>query len=414
MKILYITQYFPPETGAGATRAQAITQHFAERGWQVDVLCEFPSYPTGKVSRLYRGKWRHSEIKNGIHVQQVWVYATARENMKQQLLLFGSFVFSSLWHLIRHPRQYDLIYVSSPPISAALTGAVFSRLSGIPWVFEVRDLWPDAGLGSGLFRSKTLFYRFSKALERWLYKSATLTVLVTEAAEEIVKQTQPDSHTFVVHNGADETHFFPGKVAHAPVKELEKAPGKFRVGYVGSVGIIHDLEAVIKAAVACQHDPDIEFVIIGDGSQRHRLNALIEQYKPDNLRWIGLKPHAHIPDYINTFDVGLNPVHNVKAFESIVTVKFYEYLACSVPVITLGSGTLAEIGARSKAAITLPPGDFRGMAETILDLKARPERLRSLKQAARPFIEQHFSRKRLSERLARRLEAILAEKHPPE
>ena len=414
MKILYITQYFPPETGAGPTRAQAITQHFAERGWQVDVLCEFPSYPTGKVEGTYSGKWLHSEIKHGVHVQQVWVYATARENVRQQLQLFGSFVFSSLWHLIRHPRQYDLIYVSSPPISAALSGAFFSKLSGIPWVFEVRDLWPDAGLGSGVFQPKTLFYRFSKALERWLYKSASLTILVTEAAEAIVRQTQPQSRTCVVHNGADETHFRPGKPAKAPSEELDKAPGTFRVGYVGSIGIIHDLEAVIKAAVACEHDPDIEFMIIGDGSQRHKLDTLIADYKPRNLRWIGLKSHDHIPDYINTFDVGLNPVHNVKAFESIVTVKFYEYLACSVPVITLGAGTLAEIGAKSKAAITLPPGDFRCLAETILDLKARPERLRSLKQAARPFIEQHFSRKRLSERLARRLEALLAEKHPPE
>lgn len=409
MKILYITQYFPPETGAGATRAQAITRHFVERGWQVDVLCEFPSYPTGKVDDSYRGKWLHRSNKDGVNVNQVWVYATARETKSQQLKLFGSFVFSSLLHLIRHPGQYDLIYVSSPPISAAITGAMFSRLSGIPWVLEVRDLWPDAGLGSGIFRPDTLFYRLSKGLERWLYKSASLTVLVTEAAEEIVRQTQPESNTCVVHNGADEHHFRPDKPVTAPPEELKKTPGTFRVGYVGSIGIIHDFEAVVKAAVACQQDSDIEFVIVGDGSQRHKLKALIEQYQPRNLRWIGLRPHEHIPDYINTFDVGLNPVRKVKAFESIVTVKFYEYLACSVPVITLGSGTLAEIGARSKAAITLRPGDAPGLAETIQQLKADPERLNTLRKAARPFVEQHFSRRKLSDQLIARLETLMAE-----
>jgi glycosyltransferase involved in cell wall biosynthesis len=410
MKILYITQYFPPETGAGATRAQAISRHFAARGWQVDVLCEFPNYPTGCIDDFYAGKWHYSHEKDGIHIQQVWVYATARENMKQQLLMFGSFVLSSLWQLIRHPRQYDLIYVSSPPISAALTGALFSRFSGIPWAFEVRDLWPDAGLGSGTFQSKTIFYRFSKALERWLYKSAALTVPVTDAAAEIVQQTQPAASTYVVNNGVDETHFRPDKPPAAPAAELHKAEGVFRVGYVGSIGIIHDFEVVVKAAVACGQDPDIEFMIVGDGSQRHKLEALIERYQPRNLRWVGLKPHEHIPDYINTFDVGLNPVRKVIAFESIVTVKFYEYLACSVPVITLGSGTLADIGARSKAAITLPPGDAPRLAETIQQLKAEPERLGQLKQAARPFVKAHFSRSALSERLANRLEALVADR----
>lgn len=408
MNILYITQYYPPETGAGATRAEAISNHFAKRGWNVDVLCEFPNYPTGKTADEFKGKWVKRTVKGTLKINQVWVYATPRENSIQQLQLFGSFVASSCIYLMSNPKQYDLIYVSSPPISGAVTGALYSWLSGIPWVFEVRDLWPDAGLGSGTFSRKSLMYRISKGIEKQLYKSASAVVPVTRAAAEIVEKTSPGVKTYVVHNGVDCQRFKP-EPGRAPadllsVNEDVNSPKKFRVGYIGSIGIIHDFNAVVQAALLCKDDPEIEFVIIGDGSQRHKLQHLLDLHKPGNVKWLGLRPHEQVPAYINSFDLGINPVRKVKAFESIITVKFFEYLACDVPVISLAGGTLRAVGESSGSAITLPPGDYQGMAETIKRLKKNPDELAELKKGARSFVKKHFDRATLSERLADMLE----------
>lgn len=411
MNILYISQYYPPETGAGATRAEAITNHFANRGWEVDVLCEFPNYPTGKISAEYNGKWVKQTVRGNLKINQVWVYATPRENSLQQMQLFGSFVASSLSFLMMNPKQYDLIYVSSPPISGAVTAAFYSWLSGIPWVFEVRDLWPDAGLGSGTFSRKSLLYRISKGIEKQLYKRASAVVPVTKAAAEIVRQTSTDTKTFVVHNGVDCQRFKPG-ITSLPedIQQHDDATGtakKFRVGYIGSVGIIHDFNALVQAALLCKDDPEIEFVIIGDGSQRHKLQHLLDLHKPGNVKWLGLRPHEEVPAYINSFDLGINPVRKVKAFESIITVKFFEYLACNVPVVSLAGGTLRAVGESSGSAITLQPGDYQGMAATIKRLKNNPEELAGLKKGARDFVKEHFDRASLSEKLAVMLEEFV-------
>ncbi len=412
MKILYISQYYPPEIGAGPVRAQAITNYFKAAGWQVDVVCEFPNYPTGIIPDEYDGKWLNTIEDGNLRTHQVKVSASPRKSRYQQLRLFGSFMISSLWFMLQHPKDYDLIYVSSPPLSGAVSAALFSRVTGIPWAFEVRDLWPDAMLGTDSARPDSLIYRLLKFIEKRLYRSASMVISVTDAAAEYVRRHDPAGPVHVVHNGVDPTVFFPRPATEAeerlPNQDIiKKEKNAFRVGYVGSIGVIHDFEPVVRAAAECSDDPDIEFVIIGDGSQAEKLDLLLKQYEPGNIRWLGIKPYAQIPDYINTFDVGLNPIRNVRSFESIINVKFYEYLACEVPVINLGRGTIRETGDRSGAAITLQPGDYQGLARTIKELKADPEKLNNLKTGSRDFILKSYNRERLSGKLANHIKEFV-------
>ncbi|MEX0780007.1 MAG: glycosyltransferase family 4 protein [Balneolales bacterium] len=399
MKILLISQYYPPETGAGATRAEALTRYLSECGWEIDVIAEIPNYPTGNVPPEYQSAFHFRESYDGTTINRLWVWANKRETTLQQMVLFGSFLMSSLWYAMQNPRKYDCVYATSPPFFSALSGCLISKLYGIPFVLEIRDLWPDAAVGIGKITRKSYWYRFGKRLEHWLYKQADLIIPVTHETGKIIQKTHPDAKINVVQNGVDLEHFKP---IENPADFVDEPydNSKFRVGYVGSLGVIHDFKTVVEAAKLCEHDENIEFVIIGDGSCRNLLTSLIEEYKPRNLKWLGLKSHDKVPAYISSFDVGINPVYDIDVFESIITVKFFEYLACEVPVISLARGLMEQEGQKSKAAITLEPEKPQLLADTVLRLKNNDDELSTLKANARSFIREYYDRKRLTYKLS--------------
>jgi len=181
---------------------------------------------------------------------------------------------------------------------------------------------------------------------------------------------------------------------------------KFRVGYVGSLGLIHDLETFVAAAKLLEDEEGLEFVIVGDGGRNNRLQEILDFYHPNNVSWVGLKRYEQIPYYISSFDLAVNPVNPSRAFDSIVTVKFYEYLACEVPVVTTGKGLMKEIGEQSGAAITIPPKNPEALADTIRGLMNDRKRLRELASKGRSFVNSQYSRGRLAELLSGRLREI--------
>lgn len=399
MKILLISQYFFPETGAGATRAEALTRYLSECDWEIDVITEIPNYPTGKVPSKYKSGFYFREILNNSTINRVWVWATKRETTFQQMGLFGSFFLSSLLYAILNPCQYDFVYATSPPIFGALSGCLISKMYGIPFVLEVRDLWPDAAAGIGKITKTSYWYRIGKKLEQWLYKQADLIVPVTYEAGAIIQENHPEYSVYVVPNGVDLEHF---KAIDNPEAYLDEPydNNKFRVGYVGSLGVIHDFKTVVEAAKLCEHDEDIEFIIIGDGSRRSLLTSLIAEKQPRNLKWLGLKKHEKIPAYISTFDIGINPVYDIDDFKSIITVKFFEYLACEVPVISLVRGLMKQEGIKSEATIILEPEKPELLADTLLKLKNDDSELARMKQNSRQFIIDNYDRKKLTYKLS--------------
>lgn len=405
-KLLYITQYFPPETGAGATRSEAMVKFLQQDDWEIEVISELPNYPTGNILSGYSNSFHQSEIFNGVKVNRVWVWANQRRSILEQLGIFSSFLVTSVLYILLNPKKYDIIYASSPPIFAGLAGALISKITGSKFVLEIRDIWPDAAVDLGHFNKKSTYNRFGHLIERWLYKQADLIVPVTPKSEEIIRSRAQRTPTKIISNGVDLSLFKEIKNPEEIIDEDYDA-SKFRVGYVGSLGVIHDLIAFVKAAKLCEKDPDIEFIIIGDGRSRHKLESAINEYKPENLTWLGLKEHHKIPAYISSFDLAVNPVHDAEIFESIVTVKFYEYLACNTPVISLAKGLMQTEGEKSNSAITLNPGDFEALAQTISELKSDPERLRSMATGAQNYVSENFSRESLAGELSFTLKSLL-------
>lgn len=393
--VLYLSQYYPPEIGAGAVRSEAITQYLAGDDWHVDIVCEIPNYPTGKTPDSYSERWVYKEkVSETLTIHRVWVKANQRRNFLQQIVFFLSFMVSSFLYMLANPKNYDVVYATSPPIFAAISGCILSKLFGAKFVFEIRDIWPDSVVNEEELENNSLFVKVGNYIERWLYRKADLLIPVTDASEKIITERASGTPSRVIPNGVDLTLFNNKKDAVSQIDEPID-PFKFRVGYVGSLGFIHDLETLIRAAaIIGESDNSIEFIIVGDSGRNNRLQYLLDEYQPSNVNWVGLKEHRQIPYYISSFDIAVNPVNNRFALESIVTVKFYEYLACEVPVITSAKGALKKIGEESGGAITVAPGEATLLAEAILKLKADEEKRKQLAKNSFTFVKKNFDRKK--------------------
>jgi len=168
-KLLYITQYYPPEVGAGAVRSNIMSRYLAQDGWDVDVVCEKPNYPTGVIDENFREKWVYKEIVNeNLTVHRIWSVANERKNLLQQLLFFLSFMVTSFIYMLCNPKRYDIVYVTSPPIFTGVAGYLLSKIFGARFVFEVRDIWPDSAVNQTELDGAPMFLRLGKKLEDWL------------------------------------------------------------------------------------------------------------------------------------------------------------------------------------------------------------------------------------------------------
>ncbi len=406
MKLLLISQYFPPEIGAGATRSETMVRYLSKLGWDIEVISELPNYPTGIVPSGYKRVFHQEEEYNGSKIHRMWVWANSRSSNFQKMGLFITYLWSSLVYVILNPKKYDLVFASSPPIFAAIAGCLIAKLLQTRFVLEIRDIWPDAAVDIGSVDEHSLLYKSSKIMERWLYRHADLIIPVTTASREIIEKRAPATPMKVISNGVDLETFKPVPDAKSKLDEPVK-PNTFRVGYVGSLGVIHDMRTLVKAAKLCEDDPEIEFIIIGDGGQRQVLLNAIEQEKPVNLKWLGLKRHEQIPAYISSFDIAVNPVYGYDIFESIITVKFYEYLACGVPVISTSKGLLKKESEISGAAVAVEPENAELLASKIKELKNNPHLLKELASNARNYVSINNSRKGLNTHLSKLLKNLI-------
>lgn len=398
--LLFVTQYYPPEIGAGATRAEATVKYLSGKGWNVDVLTETANYPMGEPFET----GYDSQQPENVEIERTWVWMNKRETNIKKIIFFLSFAISSFLRIIQKPFRYDVLLVSSPPIFYAFTTIIAARIMNIPIVVEIRDLWPDAAFQTEQSH-QTVWYKVGKKLELWMYKKASHIIAVTRASAEIIEEVTETPVT-VVENGVDCERFRPVKKNEIKLDEPISSD-RFRVGFIGSLGVIHDFRTLMQAAKICEKDPQIEFIVIGDGSKHYEFQELISQYQPENLKWFGLKTHDKVPHYISSFDIGLNPINDAEVFESIVTVKFYEMLACGVPVISAARGAMEEISSKCEAAIVVPPGDPEEMAAQILSMKSNAQQLPELGEKARRYIHENYNRQKLSARLEQVLQTTL-------
>ncbi len=415
MKILYISQYFPPEMGAPAARAAELSRHWANLGHRVTVLTGFPNHPTGVVPAEYRGLfWRlvWRERINGANVVRTWLLPFPNRKAYERILNYSSFCISSASTGLFLSRP-DVVVASSPQLLVGLSGWWLARWKRVPFVFEVRDLWPESLAAVGMSSHDSLLHKTLAEIAGFLYRHADRVVVVTAAFEDYLVEhwRVPREKISVVENGV-ETQLFSPDAGSALKRELG-AEGKFVVAYIGTMGMAHGLETIVAAAAQLQDtDPQIIFLVVGEGAEKERIVALARERGLANLRFVDQQSREKIPAYICASDVCLVPLKKSDVFKTVIPTKMLEFMSCARPVILGVDGQARMILEEARAGLAVEPENSDALANAIRYLAANRELASEFGRNGREYILRKFSRGQTAEKYISVLEQLLGLPEP--
>ncbi len=402
MRILFLSHYFPPEVNAPASRTFENCREWVRLGHSVTVVTCAPNHPRGRVYEGYRNRLFQRERMDGIEVVRVWTWLAANEGFVLRSMNYVSFMVSALLALPRLPKA-DVVVTTSPQFFNGLAGYFVRAWRRIPWVFEVRDLWPESIIAVGAARN-TLLIRLLEKLERFAYRKADHIVPVTDAfARHMVERDVPATKITVIKNGADLQRFNPGSAMHL---RAELGLGdRFVAAYFGTHGMAHGLDMLLEAAERLRNEPGIVFLMVGDGAERERLARLREERKLDNVIMLGQQPKERMPGLWKTADVSLVLLRDTPLFRTVIPSKIFESLAMETPVILGVEGESRQLIEDSGAGVFVAPGDSAQLAEQVRALSHERERIREMGKRGAAYVRAHFDRAKLAERYARVLES---------
>jgi glycosyltransferase involved in cell wall biosynthesis len=415
MKILYVSQYFPPEMGAPAARAAELSRHWAAAGHEVTVLTGFPNHPTGVVPPEYRRKLRRlvaREQTDGVNVIRTWLLPFPNRKAYERILNYSSFCASAASTGLFLARP-DVVIATSPQLLVALSGWWLARCKRVPFVFEVRDLWPESLAAVGVGDANSLLHRTLAGIAAFLYRHSDRIAVVTPAFEDYLVEhwRVPREKISVIENGVETSLFAPEPLtgdAETGLRRELGVEGKFVVSYIGTMGMAHGLETIIAAALQLQDaNPEIAFLIVGEGAEKDRILSLARERGLNNLRFIDQQPRERIPAYIRASDVCLVLLKKAEVFKTVIPTKMLEFMSCARPVILGVDGQARNILEEARGGLVIEPENSVDLVNAIRYLSANPQIVRELGKNGREHIVRKFSRRHTAEKYIRMLERLL-------
>ena len=414
MRILYISQYFLPEMGAPAARAAELARHWANEGQEVTVLTGFPNHPTGVVPQEYRGRLRRlvsRENVAGANVVRTWLLPLPNRKAYERMLNYSSFCASAAATglFLAHP---DVIIASSPQLLVGLAGWWLGRWKNVPFVFEVRDLWPESLAAVGMGSEDSLLHRALGRIARFLYRNSQHIVVVTPAFRDYLVERMgiEREKISIVENGVETDLFRPNR-PDAHMRKQLAAEGKFVVSYIGTMGMAHGLETLVEAAAQLQASaPQVLFLLVGEGADKERIIAMARARGLTNLRFVDQQPREKIPAYICASDACLVLLKRSEVFKTVIPTKMLEFMACARPVILGVDGQSRKIIEQARAGIFVEPENSADLARTIMHLAGNADLRVALGRNGRQHIVQHLSRQRTAQAYIEVLERLVSGK----
>jgi colanic acid biosynthesis glycosyl transferase WcaI len=396
MKILYVSQYFPPEMGAPAGRAAELSRLWAEDDHEVTVLTGFPNHPTGIVPAKYRRKFRRlvaRETYHGVNVIRTWLLPFPNRKPYERMLNYSSFCASSaMTGLFLH--RPDVVIATSPQLLVGLSGWWLARCNGVPFVFEVRDLWPESLAAVGMGSQNSPLHRSLAKIAGFLYRSCDRLVVVTPAFKDYLIEhwRVPEEKIFVVENGV-ETSLFRRLAPKLAIRRELGAEGKFVASYIGTMGNAHGLETLLEAAtLLCERAPKILFLLVGEGAEKARIVSLARSRGLTNVRFVDQKAREKIPAYISASDACLVLLKRTELFKTVLPTKMLEFMSCARPVILGVDGHARKVLEEANAGIFITPQDPAALADAVMRLADDPALGESLGRNGRQHVLRYFYR----------------------
>jgi glycosyltransferase involved in cell wall biosynthesis len=408
VRILFLSDNFPPEGNAPATRLFEHATRWVRAGHDITVITCAPNFPEGKLFSGYRNAWRQVELMDGIRVVRVKTYITANEGFLKRSLDYMSFMMMATV-ISLFERRPDVVVATSPQFFCAFAGWMVGVLKWRPFVFELRDLWPASIMAVGAME-KSLIIRLLERVELFLYRRAACIISVTESfREDLVERGIPREKIEVVINGVDLDRYEP-RPRDADLSREFGLDGKFVAGYMGTHGMAHALPKVLEAAERLLVREDIAFFFAGSGAERARVEQVVAERGLSNVRLIPRQPKERMPALWSLCDLSIVPLRDNPVFATVIPSKIFESMGMGVPILmSLPEGEATGIIRRTTSGVCVPPEDPDAMAVEIARLADTPAEMQRLRQLARAAAPQ-FSREHLATRMTEVLGAVTGQK----
>ncbi len=398
MRILIISQYFTPELTAASLRWHPLAAGLARSGHDVEVICEVPNHPGGVKQPGYAG-FAHQRELDGFWATYVWVHASESKRARHRLASYATFAASAAVRAGFTAGRPDVVVATSPPLSVGAVGALVATRHRVPWVFDVRDLWPEVAVALGEL-SEGRVLRAAERLERRLYASASAITTPTEPfAEQIRLRTDDARKVHVLPNGTTEAWLSVGEETVLRT-DVGLPDDRFVWTYVGNVGLSQDLETALAAAGLL--GDGFELQIVGDGSVRRRLEEQAIRL-PGNVVFRGMLPSREASRVMRASDAVLVSLADRPELGRSIPVKLYDSCAIGRPIVLAAPGEPCRIAEREGLALVTAPGDPEALATAVRRLRGDSELGERIAAAARDFATRHVRTNEVEP-----LEAILA------
>jgi len=401
MHILFLTDNFPPEVNAPASRTFEHCKEWVAHGARVTVITCAPNFPHGKVFDGYKNRFWQSQIVDGIRVIRVWSFIAANQGFALRIFDYVSFMMTATLASF-FVYKVDIVVGTSPQFFTVCAAWIVSRFKRIPWVFELRDIWPESIKAVGAMND-SIAIRLLERLELFLYRKATCIISVTHTFKSTLTQRGIDSKKIeVVTNGVDLTQFIPQKKDEHLSAELG-LQNRFVAGYIGTHGMAHGLETLLEAAQLIQSRPGGENILIlflGDGAKKTELVANAQYRGLTNVLFLDSISRAEVIRYWSLLDVSIIHLRKTELFSSVIPSKLFECMGVGIPVLHGVSGESAQIVLAEQVGQVFESENPIQLVDLMLDLKADSSRINIYRrngiEAAKRYDRKHLAANMLS------------------
>lgn len=408
MKLLIITQYFPPEVGAPQNRLYELAQRLLKEGVEVHVLTAMPNYPVGEIFEGYKKMNYVFEEMDGLKVHRSSIYATPSKSIVKRLWNYFSFVVSS--YRVGKKKfndKFDFVLCESPPLFLGMSAFRIAKSLKAKLIFNVSDLWPESAEKLGLVTNK-FFLHLAYRLERKLYEKAHLVTGQTQGIVKSINERFPSVKTYWLPNGVDLNYFNPEKTVSSNLRvQYGFNEQDIVLLYAGILGHAQGLEVILKAADKLREEKQVKFLIVGSGPLKNDLLDLKRDLNLDNVIFIDVFPKKDMPSLIKDVDIALVPLKKLDLFKGAIPSKIFENCAMKKMLLLGVEGEAKELFIdKGKAGAFFEPENELSLVNEIKKIINFPNNISVYGESGRAFVNEFFNRDLIAKDFFKELEKL--------
>lgn len=410
MRVLLLHQYFLEEDDPGGSRWNEMTKVWSDKGHEITVISGMMHANGNEKRKEYKRKYFVKKKQGGVDVWRCHVSESYNKGFVGRLWGYFSFMFSSLWAgLFKVKGRFDVVLVTSPPLFVGLSGYLISFFKRVPFVFEIRDLWPESAIDTGVLTNRfiiKLAYRF----EKFIYKKAKLINVLTPAFYNALRDQKkvPVDKLVMIPNASDFSlsESLLNNFDREKFRSEHGLTGKFVITYVGAHGVANHLQQVLEAGKVLE-DTNVLFLLIGQGMEKEKLKRLAGEMNVVNVRFIDSVPKAEVFKYILASEMGTSVLKRVDAFKTVYSNKTFDYMSCKTPILMAIDGVSRELVEVADAGTYVEPENISEYNRIIREYINNPERIKREGENGYQYARKNFDRTVLAEKYLNRIQEII-------